>query len=46
MRNEIFWSDETQMPWLEELDTAHHLPDTMATVKYGGDSMMLWECFF
>uniref|UniRef100_A0A9J8CBN2 Transposase n=1 Tax=Cyprinus carpio carpio TaxID=630221 RepID=A0A9J8CBN2_CYPCA len=26
-------------------DTAHHLSNTVPTVKYGGGSIMLWGCF-
>src|SRR4029434_9171588 len=53
MRNKILWSDETKIElfgvnskryvWRKP-GTAHHLPNTIPTVKHGGGSIML--CFF
>uniref|UniRef100_A0A3P8TY65 Transposase Tc1-like domain-containing protein n=1 Tax=Amphiprion percula TaxID=161767 RepID=A0A3P8TY65_AMPPE len=53
MRNKILWSDETKIElfgvnskryvWRKPR-TAHHLPNTIPTVKRGG-SIMLWGCF-
>ena len=50
VRNKILWSDETKIElfglnskchvWRKP-GTAHHLPNTIPTVKYG----MLWGCF-
>ncbi|KAL0148387.1 hypothetical protein M9458_056287 [Cirrhinus mrigala] len=55
VRNKILWSDETKMElfglnskryvWRKP-GTAHHLSNTVPTVKHGGGSiMMLWGCF-
>uniref|UniRef100_A0A9J7WXV5 Transposase n=1 Tax=Cyprinus carpio carpio TaxID=630221 RepID=A0A9J7WXV5_CYPCA len=53
-RNKILWSDETKMErfglnskryvWRKP-GTAHHLSNTVPTVKHGGGSIMLWGCF-
>uniref|UniRef100_A0AAQ4RBZ2 Tc1-like transposase DDE domain-containing protein n=1 Tax=Gasterosteus aculeatus aculeatus TaxID=481459 RepID=A0AAQ4RBZ2_GASAC len=53
MRNKILWSDETKIElfglnakrrvWRKP-GTAHHLANTIPTVKHGG-SIMLWGCF-
>ncbi|KAL0203674.1 hypothetical protein M9458_001692, partial [Cirrhinus mrigala] len=52
MRNKILWSDETKIElfglnakchvWRKP-DTAHHLANTIPTVKHGGGSIMLIE---
>ncbi|CAM4505953.1 unnamed protein product [Leuciscus chuanchicus] len=52
--NEILWSDETKIElfglnskryvWRKP-GTAHHLSNTVSTVKHGGGSIMLWGCF-
>ncbi len=52
--NKILWSDETKI-YLFGLNskryvwrkpgTAHHLSNTVPTVKHGGGSIMLWGCF-
>ena len=47
MRNEILWSDETKIE-LFGLNTKRHIcwqPGTIPTVKHGGGSIMLRECF-
>jgi hypothetical protein len=54
MRNKIPWSDETKIElfglkskshvWRKPI-TAHHLANTILTVKHGGVSIMLWGCF-
>uniref|UniRef100_A0AAZ3QN80 Tc1-like transposase DDE domain-containing protein n=1 Tax=Oncorhynchus tshawytscha TaxID=74940 RepID=A0AAZ3QN80_ONCTS len=47
MRNKILWSDETKIE-LFGLNAKHHVwktPGTIPTVKHGGGSIMLWECF-
>ncbi len=53
--NKILWSDETKIElfglnskryvWRKP-GTAHHLSNTVPTVKHGGGSIMLWGCFF
>ena len=54
MRNKILWSDETKIELFGLNDkrhvwrkpgTAHHLANTIPTVKHGGGSIMLWGCF-
>ncbi len=50
----ILWSDETKIElfglnskryvWRKP-GTAHHLSNTVPTVKHGGGSIMLWGCF-
>ncbi len=52
--NKILWYDETKIElfglnskryvWRKP-GTAHHLSNTVPTVKYGGGSIMLWGCF-
>ncbi len=52
--NKILWSDETKIElfglnskryvWRKP-GTAHHLSNTVPTVKLGGGSIMLWGCF-
>ncbi|XDV33344.1 hypothetical protein PO909_003777 [Leuciscus waleckii] len=52
--NKILWSDETKIElfglnskryvWRKP-GTAHHLSNTVSTVKHGGGSIMLWGCF-
>ncbi len=52
--NKILWSDETKLElfglnskryvWRKP-GTAHHLSNTVPTVKHGGGSIMLWGCF-
>ncbi len=52
--NKILWSDETKIElfglnskryvWRKP-STAHHLSNTVPTVKHGGGSIMLWGCF-
>ena len=47
LRNKILWSDETKIE-LFDLNAKHHVwrqSGTIPTVKYGGGSIMLWECF-
>uniref|UniRef100_A0A8C1ZAS2 Transposase n=1 Tax=Cyprinus carpio TaxID=7962 RepID=A0A8C1ZAS2_CYPCA len=53
-RNKILWPDETKIElfglnskryvWRKP-GTAHHLSNTVPTVKHGGGSIMLWGCF-
>ncbi|KAL0147018.1 hypothetical protein M9458_057542 [Cirrhinus mrigala] len=54
VRNKIVWSDETKIElfglnskWYvwRKPGTAHHLSNTVPTVKHGGGSIMLWGCF-
>ncbi len=52
--NKVLWSDETKIElfglnskryvWRKP-GTAHHLSNTVPTVKHGGGSIMLWGCF-
>ena len=45
--NKILWSDETRIE-LFGFNAKSHVwrkPDTIPTVKHGGGSIMLWECF-
>ncbi len=52
--NKMLWSDETKIElfglnskryvWRKP-GTAHHLSNTVPTVKHGGGSIMLWGCF-
>ncbi len=51
--NKILWSDETKIElfglnskWYvwRKPGTAHHLSNTVPTVKHGGGSIMLWGC--
>ncbi len=52
--NKILWSDETKIElfglnskryvWRKP-GLAHHLSNTVPTVKHGGGSIMLWGCF-
>ena len=42
MRNKILWSDETG---LNAKRNFWRKPDTISTVKHGGDTIMLWGCF-
>ncbi len=52
--NKILWSDETKIElfglnskrylWRNP-GTAHHLSNTVPTVKHGGGSIILWGCF-
>uniref|UniRef100_A0A9J8CVQ7 Transposase Tc1-like domain-containing protein n=1 Tax=Cyprinus carpio carpio TaxID=630221 RepID=A0A9J8CVQ7_CYPCA len=54
VRNKILWSDETKIElfglnskryvW-KKPGTAHHLSNTVPTVKHSGGSIMLWGCF-
>ncbi|KAK3510100.1 hypothetical protein QTP70_026829 [Hemibagrus guttatus] len=54
MRNKILWSDATKIElfglngkrhiWRKP-GTAHHLANTIPTVKHDGGSIMLWGCF-
>ena len=54
MTNKILWSDETKIEifvlnakshvWRKPC-TAHHLANTLPTVKHGGGSIMLWGYF-
>ncbi len=52
--NKILWSDETKIELFDlnskryvwrKPGTAHHLSNTVPTVKHGGGSIMLWGCF-
>ena len=54
MRNKIIWSDETKIEHFDLNDkhhirwkpgTAHHLANTIPTVKHDGGSIMLWGYF-
>ncbi len=53
--NKILWSDETKIElfglnskWYvwRKPGTAHHLSNTVPTVKHGGGSIMLWGGVF
>ena len=54
MRNKNLWSDEPNIElfglnvkchvW-KKTGTAHHLANTIPTVKHGGGSIMPWGCF-
>uniref|UniRef100_A0A8K9Y278 Uncharacterized protein n=1 Tax=Oncorhynchus mykiss TaxID=8022 RepID=A0A8K9Y278_ONCMY len=41
---QILWSDETKIE-LFGLNAKHHIWRKPGTVKHGGGSIMLWECF-
>ncbi|KAK3534134.1 hypothetical protein QTP86_002254 [Hemibagrus guttatus] len=54
MRNKILWSDETKIELFglngkhhvcRKPCTTHHLANIIPTVKHGGGSIMLWECY-
>ena len=54
MRQKILWSDEMKIElfglnakryvWRKP-STAHHTSNTISTMKHGGGSIMLWDCF-
>jgi hypothetical protein len=54
MRNKILWFDDTKIElfglnakryvW-KKPGTAHHLANTIPTVKHSGGSIILWGCF-
>lgn len=53
--NKIVWSDETMIElfgmnamrqvWRKNAGTTHHQANIITTVKHGGGSIMLWQCF-
>ena len=55
VKSKILWSDQTKIELFDlnsrhhvwrKPGTAHHLPNTLPTVKHGsGGSIMLWGCF-